>query len=165
LATPAFGSDLSKLGYLIDMEDLNNLGSPLSLIQRIVKLTGSVPSVALTFVDYGVPEEVVVNLTNLTLSVTDAVQKAMYEAMTQVTAAALAQILQVLNITTPNITTMADLLNPYILFPNSFQSLTVPTMNGPRAIYINATGSVNTKLGDTSVTLTALPDYILSSGV
>jgi hypothetical protein len=165
LATPSFGSDLSKLGYLIDMEDLDNLGSPLSLIQRIVKLTGSVPSVALTFVDYGVPEEVVVNLTNLTLSVTDAVQKAMYEAMTRVTGDALAQILQVLNITTPNITSMADLLNPYKLFPTSFQTLTVPTMNGPRAIYINSTGSVNTKLGDTSVTLTALPDYILSSKV
>lgn len=165
LATPAFGEDLSKLGYLIDMADLDNLGSPLALIQRIVKLTGSVPSVALTFVDYGVPEEVVVNLTNLTLSVTDAVQKAMYEAMTQVTGEPLAQILQVLNVTTPNITTMADLLNPYKLFPNSFQTLTVPTMNGPRAIYVNSSGSVNTKLGDTSVKLTALPDYILSSKV
>lgn len=165
LATPAFGADLAATGYLIDLADLDNLGSPLSLIQRIVKLTGSVPSVALTFVDYGVPEEVVVNLTNLTLSVTDAVQKAMYEAMTQVTGDSLAQILQVLNITTPNITTMADLLNPYKLFPNSFQSLTVPTMNGPRAIYTNSTGSVNTKLGDTSVKLTALPDYILSSKV
>lgn len=165
LATPAFGDDLSKLGYLIDMEDLDNLGSPLSLIQRIVKLTGSVPGVALTFVDYGVPEEVVVNLTNVNLSVTDAVQKAMYEAMTRVTGDALTQILQVLNITTPNIMSMADLLNPYKLFPNSFQSLTVPTMNGPRAIYVNSTGSVNTKLGDTSVKLTALPDYILSSKV
>jgi hypothetical protein len=112
-----------------------------------------------------VPEDVVVNLTNLTLSVTDAVQKAMYTAMTKVTGDALTQILSVLNITTPNITTMADLLNPYKLFPNSFQTLTVPTMNGPRAIYTNSTGSVNTKLGDTSVALTALPDYILSSKV
>lgn len=89
----------------------------------------------------------------------------MYEAMTQVTGEPLAQILQVLNVTTPNITTMADLLNPYKLFPNSFQTLTVPTMNGPRAIYVNSSGSVNTKLGDTSVKLTALPDYILSSKV
>jgi len=165
LATPTFGSDLSKLGYLIDLDDLGNLGSPLALMQRIVKLTGSIPSVALTFVDYGVPEEVVVNLTNLTLSVTDAVQKAMYTAMTNVTGDALAQILSVLNVTTPNLSTMADLLNPYKLFPNSFQTLTVPTMNGPRAIYTNSTGSVNTKLGDTSVELTALPDYILSSKV
>lgn len=165
LATPAFASDLAATGYLIDLADLDNLGSPLSLIQRIIKLTGSIPSVALMFVDEGVPEEVVVNLNNLTLSVTDAVQKAMYTAMTKVTGDPLAQILTVLNITTPNINTMADLLNPYKLFPTCYMSLTVPTMNGTRGIYLNTSGAVNSKLADTNVKLTALPDYVLSSQI
>jgi hypothetical protein len=52
---------------------------------------------------------------------------------------------------------MADLLNPVKLFPNSYQSLTAPTANGPRAIYVNAAGSVNTAL------IQQLPAYVISS--
>jgi hypothetical protein len=70
----------------------------------------------------------------------------MYQAMTQVTGNDLAQILKVLKVSTVNITTMADLLNPVKLFPNSFQSLTVTTPGGTRAIYVDASGSVNSNL-------------------
>ena len=92
-------------------------------------------------------------------TVTDSVQKTMYLAMTQITGNALTQILQLLGVTTAGITTMADLLNPVKLFPNSFQTLTVTTKNGPRAIYTNSTGSVNTNL------IQSLPPYVLSSTV
>jgi hypothetical protein len=81
----------------------------------------------------------------------------MYQAMTQITGDSLAQILQVMGVKTVGITTMADLLNPQKLFPNSFATLTVKTANGPRAIYSNTTGSVNTNL------LKELPNYIISS--
>ena len=43
------------------------------------------------------------------------------------------------------------------LFPTSFQSLTTPTKYGPRAVYINSAGSVNTSLQ------TQLPPYVISS--
>jgi hypothetical protein len=49
------------------------------------------------------------------------------------------------------------LLNPLKLFPLSFQSLTAPTAQGPRAIYINSNGSVNSNLAN------ELPLYVLSS--
>jgi len=55
------------------------------------------------------------------------------------------------------INNLADLLNPLKLFPNSFQSLTTPTANGPRAIYLNSSGAVNTALA------TELPPYVTSS--
>jgi hypothetical protein len=39
---------------------------------------------------------------------------------------------------------MADLLNPYKIFPNSFQSLTVTGVNGvTQNIYIDSAGTVN----------------------
>jgi len=159
LATPAFGQDLANLGQLWDLNNLENLGSPLALVQRIIGVVGTIPIISLTFVAYGVPTDVAVNLDDPNISVTDAVQKAMYEAMTNITGDNLAQILQILGVTTIGIETMADLLNPYKLFPNSFQSMTVPTVDGPRPIYTNSQGDVNTTL------VQQLPPYILSSTV
>ena len=62
-----------------------------------------------------------------------------------------------LQVTTVGINTMADLLNPFKLFPNSFLSMTAPTAQGPRAIYVNAQGTVNTDLTQ------QLPPYVISS--
>ena len=77
--------------------------------------------------------------------------------MTTITGNDLQQILTVLGVTTVGIETMADLLNPLKLFPNSYQSLTAPTKHGPVAIYINSSGSVNTGL------IRQLPPYVVSS--
>jgi hypothetical protein len=157
LATTTFGQDLARLGGLIDLNNLGDLGSPLTLIQRIVQLTGNIPVLSLLLLAEGVTEDIVLNLTNPTISVSDSVQRLMYQAMTRVTGDALAQILKVLKITTQGIETMADLLNPVRLFPNSYQSLTVVTANGPRAVYVNASGSVNTNLEQ------ELPPYVINT--
>ena len=157
LATTTFGQDLINLGNLIDLSNLNNLGTPLALVQQIAAVAGNIPVLSIYFIAVGVPQEIVINLTDPTLSVTDSVQKLMYEAMTQITGTDLDQILQVLKITTAGITTAADLLNPAKLFPNSYLSLTVTTAVGPRAVYLNSADSVNTNL------LAELPDYIVIS--
>jgi len=157
LAMQALGQDLANLGNLINLSDLGNFGSPLGLIQQIYSVTGAIPSVSILFVAAGIPTNVVLNLTDPTVSVTDSVQRLMYKAMTQITGVALDQILSVMGVTTAGIETMADLLNPVKLFPNSYQSLTVPTKYGSRAIYVNASGSVNQLL------LTELPPYVTQS--
>jgi hypothetical protein len=157
LATTAFAQDLANLGNLIDLNNLDNLGAPLALVQRIVATVGNVPVLSIYFIEQGVPEDVVINLNNPTISVVDSVQKLMYEAMLRITGDDLAQILRVLGVTTPGIANMADLLNPVRLFPLSFQSLTAPTAQGPRAIYTNSTGSVNSSLAS------ELPLYVVSS--
>jgi len=157
LATPAFGSDLIKLGNLFDLSNLDDLGSPLALVQRMISVSGNLSTLSFYLLDEGVPEEVVVNLSSPTLSVTDSVQKLMYQAMTKITGTALDEVLTVLNVTTVGITTMADLLNPVKLFPNSYPSLTVSTASGLRAIYLNSSGAVNSKLEE------ALPAYVVST--
>ena len=157
LSTTSFGLDLTNLGQLINLKTLNEFGSPLALIQQIYLITGTIPVVSLAFIAAGVPQDVVINLTNPTVTVADSAQALMYQAMTQITGDNLTQILTVLGVTTVGINTMADLLNPVKLFPNSFQSLTAPTKYGPQAIYINSAGSVNTNLK------TELPPYVMSS--
>ena len=155
LATTVFGQDLINLGGLIDLTDLENLGSPFSLIQRIVSLTGNIPVLSLLLLNEGVTEDIVLNLNDPTLSVSDSVQRLMYQAMTKIVGSDLDQILNVLRITTVGIETMADLLNPVKIFPNSFLSLTVTTANGIRGIYLNASGAVNTNLEQ------ELPNYVI----
>jgi len=155
LATQAFGTDLVNLGNLIDLADLESLGSPLALIQRVVSTTGNLPVLSLLLLAEGISEDIVLSLTDPTLSVVDTVQRLMYQAMTKVVDNDLIQILKVLKVTTTGINNMADLLNPVKLFPNSYQSLTVPTVNGLRAIYVNSAGAINTNL------LSELPSYVI----
>jgi type IV secretory pathway VirB2 component (pilin) len=157
LATGAFGTDLQNLGRLIDLSNLNNFGSPLALARQLYSISGTVPVLSVAFVEAGVSEEIVINLTNPTVTVVDSTQRLMYQAMTKITGTDLTQILSVLGVITVGITTMADLLNPLKLFPNSYQSLTAPTANGPVAIYLDPVGSVNTQL------IQLLPPYVVSS--
>lgn len=157
LATRPVGSDLENLGQLINLKDLGNFGSPLALVQQLYAITGTIPIVSVAFIAAGVSQDVVLNLTNPTAAVADSAQRLMYQAMLQITGPDLDQILSVLGVTTVGIETMADLLNPLKLFPNSFQSLTAPTKYGPVAIYINSAGAVNTNL------IRQLPPYIISS--
>jgi hypothetical protein len=157
LATGPFGTDLANLGRLIDLADLSNFGSPLALVQQLYSITGTIPTLSVAFINAGISTDIVLNLTSPTVSVIDSTQRLMYQAMTQITGDNLTQILTVLGVTTVGITTMADLLNPLKLFPNSYQSLTAPTANGPVAIYVNSTSAVNTNL------ISLLPPYVVSS--
>lgn len=157
LATDAFGQDLKNLGNLIDLSDLGNLGSPLALVQRLISIVGAVPVITLVFIAEGVPADVVVNLDDPNISVSDSAQKAMYTAMTKITGDNLTQILQIFGVTTVGIETMADLLNPYKLFPSCFQSMTVVTVDGPLAIYTDSTGDVNARI------VSLLPPYVMST--
>jgi hypothetical protein len=156
LATSALGTDLSNLGRLVNLALLDDFGSPLGLIQQIYTVTGAIPSVSIAFISAGVPVDVVLSLNRPAISVTDAVQRLMYEAMREITGSALQQILSVMQVNTSGINTMADLLNPLRLFPLSYQTLTVPTKFGKRAIYLNASGSVNQNLA------TELPNYVIN---
>jgi hypothetical protein len=157
LATTAFGQDLQNLGQLINLDNLDNLGSPLALVQQLYAVSGAVPAVSLFFVAEGISIDVILNLTNPTISVTDTIQRLMYQAMTKIRGNNLAQILSVLKVNTVGINTMADLLNPVKLFPNSFQSLTVSgsAFKVPVPIYINSSGSVNQNL------VNELPVYVI----
>jgi hypothetical protein len=170
LATGPFGTDLQNLGRLINLQNLNNFGSPLALTQQIYSVAGATSILSQAFIVAGISTDIALNINSPTVSVTDSIQKLMYQAMTTITGDDLSQILTVLGVTTLGINTMADLLNPLKLFPNSYQSLTAPTANGPVAIYIdsittnerretvvNNVGSVNTNL------ISLLPPYVVSS--
>lgn len=161
LATVEFGQDLEKLGFAINLENLENLGSPAALLAQIVSYGGFNDLLARLLTLQNVPEAVVVDLIDPSYMVTDTINRKIYLTLaavnTQTTPTALAEILAILRVTTPNINSLADLLNPVKIFPNSFQTLSVPTEQGSTAIYLNSTGAVNTSL------ITLLPSYVIST--
>ena len=143
-AFAAFGDDLAQLGFLIDLNSLNNLGSPAAVLRQLASVTNITPALNTALLNVGIPESFIADLEGTDF--TDQQQRLVYVAMTQITGTELQQILSLLRITTPGLTTMADLLNPVKIFPRSYNTLTAPTANGIRGIYINSAGAVNSRL-------------------
>jgi len=143
-AFAAFGADLAQLGFLIDLNNLNSIGSPAAVLQQLAAVTNTTPALNTALLNVGIPELAIANPESTDF--TDQQQRLIYVAMTQITGAELQQILQLLRITTPGLVTMADLLNPVKIFPRSYNTLTAPTASGLRGIYINSAGAVNSRL-------------------
>jgi hypothetical protein len=163
LAMGTFGADLANLGQLIDLDNLGNFGSPAAVFQQLATLTNITPALNTALTQAGLDEASIDDLTNPSVNVDTNVQRLAYIGMQNITGTALEQVLAIFGVTTANIATMADLLNPVKIFPNSFPSLTVRTYNQDttsvlRAIYDNSQGTVNSKL------LIYLPKFVLTLG-
>jgi hypothetical protein len=143
----ALGSDMGKLGSLIDMNNLPNLGDPSALVKQLSNVGGIVPGVESALRSAGLDSSLLNNLASGGLTnISDSANKLLYEGMTKVTGSDLDQVKSILGVTTPNIGSMADLLNPAKILPTSFPTLTMPTPDGLRGVYTSATGTVNTNI-------------------
>jgi len=149
-----FGADVAQLGVLIDLNNLNSLGSPAALLEQISTIGYPTPGLTTALLDAGISQDAIDNIGTTAFTPTE--QKLIYQAMTTVTGNDLTQILKLLRVTTSSINTMADLLNPYKLFPRSYITLTAPTASGLRGIYVDTAGSVNSNLA------TTLPENVLA---
>lgn len=143
----SFGGDLANLGNLIDMKDLANLGSPDSLIKQLANVGGLTPGVTDILRQAGLSTSEISGLASGNLGgLTQTANKLLYEGMSKITGDQLTQVKNVLGVATPGISSMADLLNPTKILPNSFPTLTMPTPDGLRGIYADTDGAVNSKL-------------------
>lgn len=153
-----FGTDLAKQGQLVNPKNITNFGTPAALLQQLAKvgnmLNGSLPGVQNALNAAGLTDKDIANLVNnnqeslfnpkgLSAYDFDVLQKKAYTGMTNVTGADLVDVLTVLDVTTPNVTTMADLLNPVVMFPNSFTTFTTPGPGGLVPVYQNSAGEIN----------------------
>ena len=151
-----FGTDLFNQGKLYDLANIDLYGTPAGLLQQIAKVariqSGTLKIIEAPLLATGLTTANIKTLisggTNITESQFNQLQKLAYTGMTQVTGDELAQVLAILNVTTPNIQNMAELLDQKKIFPNSYKTLATPTANGPEYIY-QANGSVNMNLAQT----------------
>lgn len=155
-----FGVDLAKQGNLWDPSNLDLYGTPAGLIQQLSRLAGirdqAVPALQSALISVGLTPDNIRDLVTdnrvalnnpagLTQNEFDKLQKAAYNALTLISGDNLVQILDILGVTTPNITSLEQLLDPTKTFPLSYLTLKTPTPNGPVLIF-GSNGAVNSSI-------------------
>jgi len=156
----SFGVDLDKQGELWNTAKLDLYGTPAGLLQQISARAGiqgqTVPALQNVMLAMGMTAADIENLitdnrvgvfnpTGITNNEFDRAQRLAYNAFTMISGDVLVQILDILDVTTPNITSLEQLLDPVKTFPLSYPSLQAPGPVGPVPIF-NANGSVNTTI-------------------
>jgi hypothetical protein len=155
-----FGVDLAKQGNLVNLQNLDLYGTPAGLVQQISRLAGvnrqAVPAVQLAMNAVGLTDSDIENIVTdnrvginrpngLSQNEFDRIQKLAYTALSSVSGDDLDQILSILDVTTPNITSLDQLLDPTKVFPLSYPTMLTPTPAGAVPIFGND-GSVNSSV-------------------
>jgi hypothetical protein len=155
-----FGTDLANQGQLTDLGNLELYGTPAGLIQQISNVAGIsnavVPALQSALTAAGLNSQNIQDLVNnnrigllnpdgLSDNEFDQLQLQAYYAMHMVMGDDLAQILSILDVTTPDIESLADLLDPIKVFPQSYLTLQTPSPYGPVPIF-NPNSSVNSSV-------------------
>lgn len=152
-----FGIDLERQGNLWNLSNIELYGTPAGLLQQIARQGkiqgGTMPAIKQRLLAAGLTTQDIANLINdnraslfnpagLTDNDFNKLQKLAYEAMATINGADLTDILSILDVSTPNITTLGDLLNPVKTFPLSYSTMQTPGTSGPVPVF-GPTGSVN----------------------
>lgn len=130
LATKDFGNDLINLGNAIDLSTIDSFGLPSDMLRNLYKNNVITDDVTLALLSSGLTNTEISAILNGKLAyVSKKIQQRIYGAFLVVTDESLRNILAVLKCKTRNIDNLADLLSVRKLFPNSYQTLTVPVYN------------------------------------
>ena len=160
-----FATDLANQGNLTNLNDIKLYGTPAGLLRQIAaegNMVGGVFSPVQTpLLAAGLTAKEVQTLLAGPTTVSDneylRLQRLAYQGMTNVTGTELQQVLSILEVTTPGINVMTDLLDQTKIFPNSYTTLLTPTPEGPVPVY-GTDGSVNMNLADNISAYLASPN-------
>jgi len=160
-----FATDLTNQGNLTNLNDLRMYGTPAGLLRQLAaegNMVGGVfGPVQTPLLAAGLSTNNIQTLLTGADTVSEneylRLQQLAYQGMTNVTGTDLDQVLSILEVTTPNITSMADLLDQTKIFPNSYTTLQTPSPVGPVPVY-GPDGSVNMNLADNVSAYLAAPN-------
>jgi hypothetical protein len=125
----AFGNDLVRLGQTWDLSNLTFFGYPSALLYQLTKVGGLTPELTLRLGLIGISDTDLNNIQS-GKQVSANVELLIYQIMEGFVGDPLDQVKLLLRVTTDNITTMADLLNPIKILPNSYLQLTMLAPTG-----------------------------------
>jgi hypothetical protein len=128
LSTAAFGRDLINLGKSLDLSSIWTFGYPSNLLATLKKYNAITPSLSVALLASGLTSEEIDQITT-NKNVAKEQQQKVYSAFLIIGGVDLAAILVSLNCNTPNLVTLADLLNVKKMFSESYLTLTVPIYN------------------------------------
>jgi len=129
LSTHVFGQDLIALGKAIDLSQLETFGLPSNLLKLLAKNNALTKNLSLAIVSSGILPNELDNILNNITQPTVEQERNLYACFYLTVGDALTEVLTPLNCKTLGLESVADLLNPVKLFPNSYKTLTVPIYN------------------------------------
>ena len=159
LATTTFGRDLMTSGKAINLAKISTFGLPSNLLETLKKYNAITKEVSLAILASGLQmDELNIILSNFT-SITQEQERRLYSAYNLIVGDSLNEVLVPLNCKVRGLESLADLLNPQKLFPNSYQTLTVPVYNTTQSVTNSKTyyliysgGGLNSNLNSPLVT-------------
>jgi hypothetical protein len=146
IATTIFGQDLITSGKAISLQSIATFGLPSNLLMTLQKNNAITKSVSLALIASGITVSELSTIISLAEPISKEQERKIYGAFGIILGQDLKDVLVSLNCKTAGLESLADLLNPIKLFPNSYQTLTVPvynTVGGPAnskiyyPIYVN----------------------------
>jgi hypothetical protein len=134
LATTTFGRDLITSGKAINLSTISTFGLPSNLLLTLVQNNALTQNVSLALLASGIQQSELSQILDNTITATTEQERNIYGAFNLIVGDGLAEVLIPLNCKTAGLDSLADLLNPKKLFPNSYQSLTVPVYNTTQSV-------------------------------
>jgi len=134
IATTLFGQDLITSGKAINLQTISTFGLPSNLLFTLQQNNALTKSVSLALIASGITVSELGEILGNIQPVTKEQERKIYGAFGIILGQDLQDILVSLNCKTKGLEALVDLLNPLKLFPNSYQTLTVPvynTIDGP----------------------------------
>ena len=150
-----WGDDLINSGKAIDLSNIHRFGTPSVLLLTLQRYGAITPAVGMALQYAGLNSQELNNIFNPTFVPTPTQEKKIYSAFKLISGNDLYSLqsgvtLQ-LNCKIPTLNTLADLLDPKFLFPNSYAGLTVPqyradTLTSKAYYFIYQNGGVNPQI-------------------
>lgn len=151
LSFKLFGNDCIKLGKAVDLANIHRFGIPSVLLLTLQSCNALTDSLKLALLYNKLEASEISNILNGQYTPTPMQEKKIYTAFTLISGNDLSSIKITINCSTDGLETLADLLNPKKMFPNSYPSLTIPRYSISTAsskiydfIYVN--GGVNSRI-------------------
>lgn len=129
LAMKAFGQDLIALGKAINLKTIETFGLPSNLLKTLVQYNALTQNLSLAIVATGIDTTELSKLVTNAKQATLEQEQKLYAAYYLTVGDSLREVLVPLNCNTSGLESLADLLNPKKMFPNSYATLTVPMYN------------------------------------
>ena len=159
LATTTFGRDLITTGKAINLSTISTFGLPSNLLLTLVQNNALTQNVSLALLASGIQQNELSQILDNTITASTEQERNIYGAFNLIVGDSLTEVLIPLNCKTRGLESLADLLNPQKLFPNSYQTLTVPVYNTTQSVTnsktyypIYSSGGVNGNLNSPLVT-------------
>lgn len=138
----AYAVDSQLIGTAVSLERLEALGMPSALLHNVFQAGGLLPEIQEALSLAGISLDDLEAISDDPMSVSDSVNRQLYVVMLGIQGPVLLQVLELLDVTQTGLTSMADLLNPARLLPNSYATLTTTGLDGkPIPVYAGTTPS------------------------